>query len=142
VDVAPLQVARTRRSLLLAPAATALGAAAAVGAATAVGRLGLPLLLPCPLHALTGLWCPLCGGTRAVQALAGGDVGAALSLNALVVVAVPLLVLAWVRWTARRASGQAASMVVLGNRGLTVVAGVLVVFGVLRNLPGLEALAP
>ncbi len=130
------------RSLLLAPAATAVGTAAAVGVAAVAGRFGVPLFPPCPLHALTGLWCPLCGGTRAVTALANGDLAAAVSLNVLVVLAVPLLAVAWVTWTARRASGRRVPMITLGNRGLAVVTAALVAFMVLRNIPGLEALAP
>lgn len=134
--------AEQSRSLLLAPAATAVGTAAAVGVVAVAGRFGVPLFPPCPLHALTGLWCPLCGGTRAVAALANGDVAAALGFNALVVLAVPLMLVAWVTWTARRASGRRVPMITLGNRGLAVVSAALVAFMVLRNIPGLEALAP
>jgi len=38
---------------------------------------------PCGLHAMTGLPCPLCGGTRAVRATLQGDWGSAVYLNAL-----------------------------------------------------------
>ena len=132
----------SRTGLLVPPVATAAAGTLALGATVLAERVGLTLLPPCPLHALTGLWCPLCGGTRAVQALAGGDVPTALGLNALVVVALPLLLLAWVRWTVRRASGQPADLLTLSGRGLAVVAAVLVVFMVVRNLPGMEVLTP
>ncbi len=42
-----------------------------------------PLVLPCGLHAMTGLPCPFCGGTRAARAALGGDWSRALYLNAL-----------------------------------------------------------
>ncbi len=35
----------------------------------------------CPTHTLLSLYCPLCGGTRAVLALLRGEVATALSLN-------------------------------------------------------------
>ena len=42
--------------------------------------------LPCPLRAVTGVPCPLCGMTRASIALLRGDVGAAVGFNPLVLV--------------------------------------------------------
>lgn len=45
----------------------------------------------CPVHALTGLLCPGCGGTRALAALLRGHVGEALGWNALVAWAAMLL---------------------------------------------------
>lgn len=89
----------------------------------------------CPLLALTGLNCPFCGGTRATFALLRGDVGAALDLNALWVLSIPLL--AWFvlarllpavrqrRWPSFAISAVAARRVGL----------VLVAFAVIRNLP-------
>jgi hypothetical protein len=46
---------------------------------------------PCPLHALTGLYCPGCGSTRALHALLHGDVVQALAMNPLLVCALPVL---------------------------------------------------
>ena len=39
--------------------------------------------LPCGFHAVTGLPCPLCGGTRAAHAILSGDFARANSLNPL-----------------------------------------------------------
>src|SRR5688572_20271930 len=47
----------------------------------------------CPSAAL-GFWCPGCGGLRAVNDLTHGEVGAALSSNLLLVVAMPFAILA------------------------------------------------
>ena len=52
------------------------------------------LLLPCLFHQLTGLYCIGCGTTRALSALLHGDVAAAFSYNAFM-----LIWLAWPVWT-------------------------------------------
>jgi hypothetical protein len=56
----------------------------AVAYQAALGGEGL--WLPCPLRALTGIPCPLCGTTTAATALASGDLGAALAANPFVLV--------------------------------------------------------
>jgi len=44
----------------------------------------------CPLHVVTGVPCPACGGTRAAMALFRGAPGEAFALNPLVTVALPI----------------------------------------------------
>ena len=51
---------------------------------------GLP---PCPFHWATGLYCPGCGATRAMHALAHFDLAAALAMNPLLVLALPAIAL-------------------------------------------------
>ena len=98
----------------------------------------------CPTKFLIGLECPGCGGLRAVNDLTNFDVVAALSSNLLVVVAIPVAVLLWLRWVRDAWSGS-----LVGNRpqslSTPVVAVVLVsmvIFTVLRNLPVGAWLAP
>jgi len=55
------------------------------------------LLLPCPLLTLTGIRCPLCGGTRCFKALAGFDFAKAVYYNPLVVVMTAVLGYMYVR---------------------------------------------
>ena len=62
-----------------------LGAAGAAVAYQAVSG-GEGLWLPCPLRALTGVPCPLCGMTSAATGLAAGDLGAAMAANPFVLV--------------------------------------------------------
>ncbi len=98
----------------------------------------------CPFSALTGLYCPGCGGLRAVNDLTNGDLLGAASSNLVFVLLVPLIVLWWVRWTNRAWSGRPTSGVEGRRAGVLigVFAVVLLVFGVVRNLPMGAWLAP
>lgn len=85
----PLQ-ARLRQAaptLLLIAAA---GAAALVLSRVDPGAAD-SMLPPCPLLALTGLYCPGCGSTRALHALLHGDLAQAMAMNPLLVIALPVL---------------------------------------------------
>ena len=95
----------------------------------------------CPLLATTGLYCAACGGLRAVHDLAHLDVAGAWRMNPLLVIALPLMVAAWVRWVARasRALRPTAASDRRSARLAWVVLVVLPVYSVLRNVP---ALAP
>lgn len=103
-----------------------------------VDPAGKSLLPVCQFRAWTGLNCPGCGGTRAVHHLLNGHLGAAFYHNALFVLLLPGLLLWgawWVRqwWcekplTRRQARWQAWLV------GLII--GLLLLFGLLRNLPG------
>jgi hypothetical protein len=88
----------------------------------------------CPLHALTGLNCPLCGATRATYALLHGQFDIALHDNALYVLGLPFLLVFWWRWYDAVRSGQHTKgmMPTTVSWALIVLA---VVFGVVRNLP-------
>jgi len=64
----------------------------------------------CPLHSLTGLDCPTCGGLRATHLLLHGQIRAAFTLNPLLFFALPIIVLfclrpalarpRWIPWAA------------------------------------------
>jgi hypothetical protein len=115
-------------------------AAALAGAIDVVGdpsRTHVPL---CPLHALTGLWCPLCGGLRAVHAMSRGHIQSALHDNAMLVLALPVIAVLWAQWAARTRTGSARRR---WPRGTTLaVITALAAFTVLRNLAIGTALHP
>lgn len=95
----------------------------------------------CPFLALTGYACPGCGMLRATRALFHGDVGTAVSRNPLIFIALPLMAAAWIVWMRSAWSGRAAERT-FPLWQFYLLVGVLVVFGVLRNIPGFAFLGP
>jgi hypothetical protein len=93
----------------------------------------------CPFHAVTGLWCPGCGGLRAVHDLTHGHLALALHENVLVVLLGPSLVVWWL--VARRTVDRPGPLV-LSARGTIAVAVLMAVFMLVRNLPVGAGLAP
>ena len=138
---APAGPVRGGLTSLAGPLGVAALAAAAVGVVAAVDPNEAGPYPTCPFLSLTGLACPGCGSLRAVHALAHGDVGAALSLNLLTVLAIVPLVVIWARWLVRTRTGVLRSTVAPAPLlwGLLVL---VVAFGVLRNLPAVAWLAP
>jgi len=131
----------TRAGRLLVPGLVGTAGLAAIALVAAVSPEQPGHYPLCPTYALTGLYCPGCGGLRAVHALAHGDVALALHRNPLVVLALPVAVWAYLAWVRRRALGRPLSRLPAPTLIWGFVAlGVL--FGVLRNLPALGWLAP
>jgi hypothetical protein len=129
--------ARAMRNPVLSAAAV-LGATAYVGAVDPNQSGHYPT---CPFLFLTGRYCPGCGSLRAVHALAHGDLGGAVGLNVLTVLGGVVLTVIWLRWATRSWRGEQRTTVAPPwvHYALLVV---LVVFGVVRNLPFGAALAP
>lgn len=99
-----------------------------------IDPLGRSLTLPCVMHEATGLHCPGCGGTRAVDALARGDLASALTQNILLVSVVPMAFLACCIMTIRGIS-PLAMVARIPARGLWAIFVLLVLYTILRNLP-------
>ncbi len=89
----------------------------------------------CFFKLASGLDCPGCGGLRATHQLLHGNIGAAFALNPLFIVALPFL--AW--WAARvlieQLTGNKWPRLVPTSTALWIVGGVVIAFGVLRNVP-------
>jgi hypothetical protein len=125
----------------MAPSATSRGqlygalgtGAAAVGALAYIG-IGDPhspdFAFPtCPFKALTGWYCPGCGGLRMTHDLLHGDLAAAVVDNVFLLVGLPMLA-AWllVRW--RRGEK------LMPMPAIVVIAIAAITWTVVRNLPG------
>jgi hypothetical protein len=87
---------------------------------------------PCLFHELTGLDCPGCGGQRALHQLLHGNVIAAIRLNAMFVLSLPLL--AWIG--GRFLIGYWRNKPVeFRFRWWWLYLAAWILFGVLRNVP-------
>ncbi|MGA8980704.1 MAG: DUF2752 domain-containing protein [Pedococcus sp.] len=96
----------------------------------------------CPILLLTGVPCPACGGLRATHDLLTGDVTAALSSNAYVVLTVLLAGMAFVTWVAAAVRGRRPTWLRRSSMVGGLWAGGLLAFGLLRLLPELSVLRP
>lgn len=92
-----------------------------------------PWLPSCPFHALTGLFCPGCGITRALHALLHGEFVKAFSMNALGIVCLPFMALIWTnkkfRW---KWMTHPAAAWILDAR---IWATLIISYFILRNIP-------
>lgn len=90
------------------------------------------LFPPCVFLKLTGFECPGCGSTRCLHQLLNGNLGEAVNLNLLSVVALPWLVWRYAQWLIGKSPiGRPVNYRILATIGLLVVG-----FGILRNLDG------
>lgn len=84
---------------------------------------------PCPFKHVTGWNCPGCGGLRMTHDLLHGDLPAALTDNAFLLVGLPLLAV-WILVRRRRRKA------VMPVKAIVVIAVVTITWTVIRNLPG------
>jgi hypothetical protein len=97
----------------------------------------------CPLNATTGLYCPGCGGLRAVNDLTNGHVGAALSSNVLVTLMIPVAIVLLGIWATDRWQGHSRHLAWQRLRPAVIgLVAVAVIFTVLRNTAMGAWLAP
>jgi hypothetical protein len=142
-------------ALAAPPGPTATRGRRILGPALTIGGLGLATVAlhvrdphahgswgVCPSAAM-GIYCPGCGGLRAVNDLTNGQVGAAASSNLLLLVAIPVVVFLLGRWALDAWTGRERDHDARLAMGLTAVVLVLMaVFTVARNLPLGDWLAP
>ncbi len=136
----PTRLARGRSAVLL-PLGVAASALIGVAYVANVDPNAAGHYPTCPFLAITGWYCPGCGTLRAVHALAHGDIMTAWARNPLAVVGLGYLLVTWVLWfertvTGRRPSWLAPPWVLYG------VFGAILMFWVLRNVPGWTFLSP
>lgn len=120
--------------------AVSAGILAVLTAAVAIGKPGHSRWLPsCPLHTFTGFFCPGCGSTRALYYLVHGHPLTALRENALAVFLLPFVIYELTALLTGRWPSLAAR---LRPRTVWALLALVILFGVLRNLPWFSMIAP
>ena len=87
----------------------------------------------CPFRTLTGFTCPGCGSTRGLHRLLHGDIVSALEFNPLMVLSLPFLLYALVRYTAAAVSGRPLQRHNLDAKYIWMLFGLIVSFWIFRN---------
>lgn len=140
---APAHPRRVSWRAKTAPLAVAAGVGAAV-LVLAVRDPNQPGHYPgCVFLALTGWYCPGCGGLRSVHALAHGHLGEAVGLNAVTtLVVLPLLAAIWAEWALRTWTGRGIRLWMPPGWTSTAIGVLFVAFTLARNTTWGAALAP
>jgi hypothetical protein len=128
---------QVRWRALAAPVAVAAGAGlgcAAILLADPTTAGGLPLPA-CPVRSLLGIDCPGCGGQRMIFSLLHGHLTAAAHYNAVLLAALPLILLAWAGWVRNRWQGRPSGGWAHRRWAPAVVLTVLGLWFVVRNIP-------
>lgn len=89
----------------------------------------------CPFRMLTGFTCPGCGTTRALHQILHGDFAAAFVLNPVLVLAIPFLVFALLRYSVIVMRGGVPRPNALPAPFIYVIFVVIVSFWIFRNTP-------
>lgn len=100
------------------------------------------LAIPCPIHLITGLYCPACGASRMCLALLRLDFAAAVRANALLMALLPVLAVLTAVSGVRYVRFGSASLYRWQSAVVWGMIALLLIFGVLRNLPWFAFLAP
>jgi len=112
----------------------------------AAGAFGLVLLWifdpatsrvfpPCPLHYLTGWYCPGCGSLRALHQILHGNLRAAWAMNPLAVVLLPFIGYGLASHALIAIRGRGLPQPFLPAIWIRALCAAIILFGVARNLP-------
>jgi len=108
---------------------------AGVGAVYLFNPWEVHLFPGCPFLALTGFYCPGCGGIRAAHQLLHGDLLSALQLNIFVVALAIYLIWQVVALAMAKVKGQAWAGLAISAGWQKAVLGAMLIYTIVRNIP-------
>lgn len=91
---------------------------------------------PCPFLWLTGWYCPGCGSLRAIHQLLEGHFDQAMAFNPFAVLSLPFLLYGLASQGLFRLRGRGLPHLFLPAEWIRALGLAIVIFGILRNLPG------
>ena len=97
------------------------------------------IAIPCIFNKVTGFYCPGCGITRAIRALVRGDIKTSFRNNILLYTVFPII---FILEIFRRRYRKSLKFKKVHNVIIIILLVFAIVFGILRNIPGFEYLAP
>lgn len=138
------QALSTRHGAAIAIAAphAAIGISAAATFAWVYQSGRTSMLSECIVHKATGVYCPACGGLRAMHDLMHGHVLDALRDNVLVTIGVPLVLTLWLLALFRKGRSTEHAAKASGVQIWLAALAVMTVFTVVRNLASFSFLVP
>lgn len=89
-------------------------------------------ILPCPVYTLFRIYCPGCGGTRAIYALLDGDFMLALRNNALYFSCFIMCLLFWLE-NLIALFGRDVKIIPRSGKFLLAASGIMLLYIILRN---------
>ena len=92
-----------------------------------------PLLPGCLFRTLTGFTCPGCGTTRALHQLVHGNLSSAFQFNPLLILSLPFLLYALLRYTNAVVRGQPINRNSLPAGYIWAIFGIMLFFWIFRN---------
>lgn len=90
----------------------------------------------CPFHSLTGLHCPGCGSQRAVHHLLNFDIVTALYHNALLIIAIPYVLLGFLFEWILNPSERVLKWrkILFGKNAILFIFSLVIFFWIFRNI--------
>ena len=97
------------------------------------------IYIPCPIKAITGFYCPGCGITRMLYSLINLDFYAAFRYNPLVFLSLPIGLFIYVDYLIKKDKSLYNK---IPETFWYIVIVLLIIYGILKNIPTFSFLAP
>ncbi len=95
----------------------------------------LHIRIPCAFKTLTHLNCPSCGVSRMCVSISHGDIKSAFYYNQVLIFLTPLIALYYIFYQIRYIRTGQRKISKLENNTMILIIVILIIYGIVRNLP-------